>query len=266
MAIEGLRTAPQPLEMNISDEAGASVEALGILGLVQDRDQVIESVTAEFRTLGQSGKTGEPFIQLPRGIITLQGLITALDSATYPGDRKYPETYVYDKLWTPGYDSDGYKESDLDNLELGQTCNWQAHARLAVHNPASEQEPLLHFLGQPYDKKYAESGQQTQVEAIAEVAQAYDVTHEGFKMTPLNTKAVAMIALTRRIKGEAMPMAWGFMRDATLPRRTVDGGSYVGSVDSIGGQLYLRGSRGRAYSSGGVGLSVGPKELEPQAS
>ena len=267
MAIQGLRSAPQPMEASISDQVGASVEALNMLGLVQDRDQVTESVAAEFRNLEEIGQTGERYIQLPRGIITLQELVTVADSATYPGDKKYPGTYVYSTLWTPGANPHGYKTSDLDNLTLGQAnANWPAHARSAVHNPASEQEPLLHFLGQPYDELYAETGQQTQLEAIAEAAQANEAAHEGFAMTPLNAKAVAMIALTRRIKGESMPLSWGYMRDATLPRKTVDGDSYVGYVNSLGVQLSLSGSLGHASSDSGVGLSVGPKELELQAS
>lgn len=82
-------------------------------------------------------------------------------------------------------------------------------------------------------------------------------------MTPLNAKAVAFIALTRRIKGETMPIAWGYMRDATLPRKEMMGGlSFVGGVGSYGGGLDLGRSYGRAGSCVGVGLSVGPKELK----
>jgi hypothetical protein len=263
MAIEGLRTVPQPSEVSISDQVGASVEALDILGLVEDRDLVTESVTAEFRGLSKSGRTGEAFVQLPRSVITLADLVQASDSATYSGDRQYPETYVYRELWTPGFDKDGYKAEELDNLTLGGNGDFTPHARLAVHNPASEQEPLLHFLGKPFDKKYAEKGQQTQLEAVEEAVKAYESEgHEDFAMTPLNAKAVAFIALTRRIKGETMPMAWGYMRDATLPRKEVDGYSVVGYVGSGGGGFLLGGSRGGADSSGGVGLSVGSKELK----
>ena len=159
MAIEGLRNAPRPSEVNMSDHVGASVEALNVIGLVEDRDQVTESVTTEYRALSQSGRTGEAFIQLPRGIITLADLVKALDSATYPGDRLYPETYVYEELWTPGFDKGGYEAEELDNLTLGGDGNFAPHARLAVHNPASVQEPLLHFLDKPFDKEYAKRGQ-----------------------------------------------------------------------------------------------------------
>lgn len=266
MAIEGLRTVAQPNQIDISDEVGASVEALDMLGLVQDRDRVADSVTAEFRTLGQVGTSGEAFIQLPRDVITLQGLVTVLDGGKYP-QGKYSTTFVYNELWTPGTTSGSYEATELDNLILGQrNSTWPAHARLAVHNPASTQEPLLHFLGKPFDNKYAERKEQTQLKAIAEAAKAYEAEHQDFAMTPLNAKAVAMIALTRRIKGESMPIAWGFMRDATLPRRTVGGDSWVGDVGSAGGRLGLRGGDGNARSDVGVGLSVGPKNLNSQAS
>ncbi len=264
MAIEGLRTTPQPREVsNVSDQVGASVEALEILGLVEDHDQVTESVTAEFTSLQSSGRTGETFIQLPRSVISLGDLVKASDSATYSGDRQYPETYVYNELWTPGFDRNGYKAEELDNLTLGGNGNFAPHARLAVHNPASEQEPLLHFLSKPFDEKYAQKGEQTQLEAVEEAVREYEAeAHEGLAMTPLNAKAVAFIALTRRIKGEDMPITWGYMRDATLSRKTVVGGSIVGFVLSSGDEFSLSGSSGDAYSNLGVGLSVGPKELK----
>lgn len=263
MAIEGLRTIPQPSEVSVSDQVGASVEALNLLGLVEDRDQVTESVTAEFSALSrQSGRTGEAFVQLPRSVITLGDLVKASDSATYSGDRQYPETHVYRELWTPGFDEDGYKAEELDNLTVSSNGNFAPHARLAVHNLASEQEPLLHFLDKPYDKKYAEKGQQTQLEAVEEAVKEYEAEgHETFEMTPLNAKAVAFIALTRRIKGETMPMTWGFMRDATLPRKEVVGDSIVGVVDSLSDEFRLLRSGGNAYPREGIGLSLGSKEL-----
>lgn len=263
MSIEGLRTAPQPIDANISDQIGASVEALNILGLVENRDQVTESVTDEFRSLGHSGRTGELYIQLPRSVITLDSLVKASDSATYPSAKQYPESYVYRELWTPSYGSEGYKAEELDNLTLGSNGDFAPHARLAVHNPASEQEPLLHFLDKPFYAKYAKRKQQTQIEAVDQAVAAYEAEgHEDFEMAPLNAKAVAFIALTRRIKGETMPMAWGYMRDATLPRKEVGGRSFVGDVCSCGGRLELGGSDGGPDSGSGVGLSVGQKELK----
>ncbi|MEO8785336.1 MAG: hypothetical protein ABI221_03490 [Candidatus Saccharimonadales bacterium] len=263
MTIEGLRTAPQPSEVDMSDLIGASVEALNVLGLVEDRDMVTESVAAEFKALGQAGRTGEPYIQLPRGVITLDDLVQASDNVSYANDRKYPESYVYRELWTPGVGTEGYKAEDLDNLTLGGDGNFVPHARLAVHGPASDQEPLLHFLGMPFDAKSVKRKEPTQLQAVEEAVATYRAEgHKDFAMTALNSKAVGFIALTRRFKGEAMPMTWGFMRDATLPRTTVGGDSVVGYVCSVGDRFNLYRSRGYARSDDGVGLSVGPKDLK----
>jgi hypothetical protein len=266
MAIEGLRTAPQPVDIGMSDHVGATIEALNMLRLVEDTDRFTETVSVEFAALNQAGRTGEAFVQLPRGIITLGDLLAASDGATYAHEKTYPKSYVWHELWTPGTDPDGYKAEELDNIISAGVGNFAPHARLAVHNPANAQEPLLHFLDKPFDGRYAKRKEQTQLQAVDEAVKVYTAEgHQGFTMTPLNAKAVAMIALVRRIKGEAMPMEWGFMRDATLTRRTVDGGSFVGDVDSHNGQLGLLGSGGLAYSDRGVGLSVGPKELSPLA-
>jgi hypothetical protein len=256
MAIRGLRTEPQP---SVGDAVGASVEALHMLGLVQDHDEVTKSTAADFAALEGSGRTGELYVRLPQSI-ALAGVIAVLDGGNYPDKKEYPETYVYRKLWTPGTDPNGYTDKDLGNATPSA---YPAHGRLAVHNPISPREPLLHFLNKPYDEKYAEPGEYTQLMAIAEAAAAYDAEGKpALAMESLTARDVAMIALTRRIKGESMPIQWGLMRDATLPRRTVDGDSFVGVVCSNDGQLELVWSYGYAYSFVGLGLSVGPKSLE----
>lgn len=264
MAIQGLRS---PEVRNAGDDIGAQVEALEMLGLVEDREQVTESVTADFAALDESGVEGEKFVQLPRSVIELQDMIKVIDGAEYPDERSYPNTYVYDRLWTPGTDSGGYSSLDIGNLGVDRREEiWQPHARVAVPNVDSPNEPLLHFLGMPFDGERAEEGQETQRDAIAKAIEEYGASHENSEMTPLNAPGVAMIALIRRIKGEEMPMEWGCMYDATLPRSTVGGDSIVGIVYSNGGELWFDGGYGDADSRVGVGLSVGPKQLDPQAS
>jgi len=159
MAIEGLKSANQLQPSTIRDEVEASVEALDILGLVEDRDQVAETLAGEFTKLGQSGKPGVPYVQLPRGIRTLREVITASDEARYPEDRGYPPTFIDAALWTPGTSPESYNEDDLGNLEPGQTgAKWLAHSRLAVYNTLNSDEPLLHFLDQPIDWHTAAPG------------------------------------------------------------------------------------------------------------
>ena len=270
MGIEGLRTVPEPNpNINVSDEVGAAVQALDMLGLVQDREQVTETITTDFAALNTflSGHTtGEAYIQVPRRVISLPRMIEVLDGAKYPGEREYPDTWVYRDLWVPGTTDGSLEAEDISNLELGNQGDFPVHARLAVHNPNNHNEPLLHYLGQPFDEMYAEEGEETQLKSFATSKTLQEAAHEDSTLTPLNASAVAMIALTRRIKGQDMPFEWGFMRDATLPRKTVDGDSVVGGVSSCDGQLALDWSYGYSGPRGGLGLSMGPKELEPQTS
>lgn len=251
--------SPETMSPELRDQVAVAVEAYSML-IPIDRDEVTESVTKDFAKLETSDKTGEPYIQLPRSIVSLADMISVLDTGTF--DRKYASTYVDDKLWTPGTDPNGYKPEELGNLSSdNQDASWRFHGRLAVHNTENPDEPLLHFLNMPFDGKHAKSNQQTQLEAIAEAKQAYEQEHPDLSLTPLNAHAITMVALTRRIKGEAMPLDWGFMRDATLTRKDVGGGpTVVGDVNSREGRLKLGYSFGVAYPSNGVGLSVGPKD------
>ncbi len=266
MSIEGFRTVTHTSEVNVSDHIGASVKALGLLGLVKDQDRVTEFVTNEYHgLLSRAGKVGEAYIQLPRSLITLEGIISTLDNAPYSSSGiQYSKTYVNYELWDSKVQQDGYKAEELDNLTLGGNGDFAPHARLAVYNPANEEEPLLHFLYKPFDKLYAKEDQHSQLEAIDEAINLYqDKGHEDFAITPLNVKALAFIALVRRIKGEKMPMTSGYMQDATLPRKTVSGYSVVGCGFSNWDEFFLHWSNGSAVSgSFGVGLSVGPKKLQ----
>jgi hypothetical protein len=255
MAIEGLRTVPEPNpNINISDAVGASVQALDMLGLVADHEQVTDSITAEFGALssllsGDGPMTGEAYIQIPRKVISLPRMIEVLDGAKYPGDREYPDTWVYRDLWVPGTNKGSLEAEDIGNLELGNQGDFPVHARAAVLNPNNPDERLLHYLGQPYDEMYAREGEETQLQSFATSKTLQEAAHPDSTLTPLNANAVAMIALTRRIKGQDMPFEWGFMRDATLPRRTVGGDSVVGRVDSCDGRLLLGRSRTRVSVS-----------------
>ena len=260
MSIEGLRPINKPNEIDMSDHINASVKALSMLGLAADLDRVKYTVEKDYLATNQYGRAGEAYIPLPKSLITLGEMVARMDRATYPNDRQYPKTFVYDNLWTPGVDPNGYTPEELDNLTLGDNNNFAPHARLAVFNTANPEDPLLHFLGQPYDKKLAKEKEQTQLEAIELAKQKYEAEgHEGLTMTPLNAKAIAFIALVRLIKGQDMPISWGFMRDATLPQKEVDGNSVVGYVYFYSGRFDLNRSYGDADSNDGVGLSVGPR-------
>lgn len=261
MAIEGLRNPPNVSKVNVSDHVGAMVEALCMLNLVDDREQVAESILAESTFLERSGVTGETFVQLPRRLVTLEGLTTVSDNATFMHGKKYPPTSVYGDLWTPGT-ARGYGEKDLDNLVLGKTSDsWRPHVRLAVYNPECSWEPLVHFLDKPFNDTYSKNGEQTQLEALRKTITRYRAKHPEFAMTGLNTKAIAFISLVRRIKDQPEPIKQYIMYDPTLPVKCVDRANRVGTVFFRNGGLRLEGCSGYKGSSYGVGLSVGPKDL-----
>lgn len=266
MAIEGLRRV-EPQTFNRDDEIGVMVDALERVGLVRDsnRDRVTESVTADLGLLTANGETGESYPWVSEYLVTLGEVVHALDSGEYANSRDYDEALVDHRLWTPGAHPDGYDADDFGNLEPGQPARGvPAHVRQAIHNPASEAEPLLHFLDLPFDDKYRGKAPETQLEALAKAKQEYERAHEGFTVTPLDSKAIAMITLMRRIKGQAMPLEWGCMRDATLPRRVLKNNPVVGAVYSRGEQLNVGWSTGVPKDDVGLGLSVGPQKIERQ--
>lgn len=263
MAIEALKRVEVPVVKYPSEDIDVAVDALERVALVDDsnREEVRESVKADFEALDAANTAGPRYPALPRRLVSLHQIIKATDSGNYANGAEYPATYLDSDLWTPD-NSQGYQAEELGNLEAGETDDsWAPHIRIAVKNPDSPYDKLLHFLGQPYDEKYAVKGEETQLEAIAKAKEAYESEHEGFALTPLNDSAFAMLSLMARIKGEEMPLASGWMRDATKGRKTVDGDSFVGNFRSNRSKLKFVRDNGNAYPHGGVGLSAGPKEL-----
>ena len=169
MAIEGLRPAPDHhhLAINVSKEVGGWTEALGILGLVQDR--VTESINADIELLSSCGMAGEPFVYCPQAI-SFHDLITALDHGKFP-KHAYPPTSRNHKVWSLGEHaagSEGYTEHELDRIARNQPyAGGVPHVRLAVYNANStaKLDKLLHFLDLPFDQHSAEPGQTTQLES-----------------------------------------------------------------------------------------------------
>jgi hypothetical protein len=261
MAIQGLQKSEAVPVLN-NDDVGAAVEALSLITNFDDRAQVEESVRRDFAGVRESGVKGEAYIQVPGSVANLGRVVQALDEGNFSKD--YPSTYVWHELWTPSTGPEGYAQEELDEID-GLPTGWQAHGRIAVHGTESQDEPLLHFLGLPYDdyakQTWDPKAEATQLEKVAKAKQAFEAEHPDFNMVVLDANAVGFIGLMRRIKGEPMPMSWGFMRDASLPRKTVGGDSVVGCVDSLGGQLGFSNSLGYGNGYVGVGLSVGLKEV-----
>lgn len=273
MAIYGIST-PERLTrkttFDIGDPAEVAVEALEMLGVISDRKQALKTVRADFVALDQSGVEGERYIQLPRRIINLGGMTIVLDGDSYRHGKTYPETFVHGKLWTPGEDPKGYDADDIGNLERGvKDDDWLPHARIAVKSGDND---LRHFQDQPFDEEQAEEDQTTQMESFRRARQLYEAEHEGFSMTPLNAEAVAMMALTCRIRddGTPMPIERGTVRDATLPLApiaSIHADVAIGDMYTNGaGVLHFDMNPGDAHPEAGIGLSVGVagQSIRPQ--
>ena len=216
----------------------------------------------------------EPYVYYLQAI-TFEGLVDALDNGDFPR-QGYPPTDINHRVWGPGEHRERYNYHRLDQLALRQACAYRApQIRLAVYNTQAtpKVDKRLHFLGLPFDAHSAAPGQRTQLETIAETKPAYDSDHEGFVMTPLNTRAILTIALSRRlhrVKREAMPVSRAYFRDATLPRLYTSSlgpsqprtfreppFSLVGMVLSGAKDEMVRGwSRGTLKEDVGIGLSV----------
>lgn len=264
MAIDTLYDYPLEASpvFNVSDDAGANVEAMRLSGLVDDanREQSLQAVTDDFTALGKLGVVGgELFVAVPHKQLPLSHRLDVLDSATkakYGSD--HPKPYVYESLWVPGTQKGSYTDDMLGRLGPEYDGKqWTAHGRIIVPSTENSNEPILHHLNKPFDDKYARKGQETQLEALAKQKAEFEAEHPEANLNPLTSRDVGFVALVRLIKGEPMPMQWGFMRDGSLPRTEVDGDSVVGRVDSYDSRLGLDGGYGRAVSDRGVGVSVG---------
>lgn len=275
MAIDALYDRPLEVipEFNVTDDIGANVEAMRLSGLVDDanREATLQAVAddfnnLDFNNLGRLDVAGELFVAIPQLQLPLSHRIDVLDGATKAKYGKdHPKPYVDESLWVPGTKNYSYTDEMLGRLGPEfDGKQWAAHGRLVIPNPDNPKEPMLHHLNKPFDGKYASKGQETQLEAIARQKADFEAVRPEANLNPLTARDISFIALVRLVKGESMPMEWGFMRDATLPR--VDGDSVVGRVNSDGSQLKLDRSRGDADPSFGGGVSAGLNPVELQAS
>lgn len=262
MPIHGLVTpevTPKPQFIDNASVAAVTTEALSILGLITDRDEALESIGDDYFALNEltldAHETGELYVDIPYNLISTQGMIDAINNH---GGKNYPKTAVYDNLWTPGTQAGSYTDE-----QLAKASGNEPTAKLALHSDEASEEPLLHFLNLPFDdyakKQWNPDAEKTQIEAIAEQKDALETVYPEFIVSALGHRAFLLLGLQRRITGQKMPLTWGYMRDANLPRTTVGGSSVVGGVRSYDGQLYLLYSAGDADPGAGVGLSVGQK-------
>ncbi len=248
-------------------------EVLGILGFVVDDavrqelakdtdDLATRLATAKFA--GQA-VTGEAVLNIPYSLLTTAELIEGIDSADsrkFRGanqGKKFLEAVVFHELWTPSTEVDSYTDE-----QLGAASGKLTTVRFLVNNPHKNSknkgysaEPLLHFLGDPFDAKYAKDSQQTQLDKTAATKADFRRAYPQLELRAAAHREIAVLGLKRRICGQPMPIEWGFMYDGNLPRKTVGGDSVVACVGSRDGQAFFNLDDGSACGFAGVGLSAG---------
>lgn len=286
MAIQGLKSAEVASEVRVivdpSDASAVTVEALDMLGRIEggreEKEEVRKAIAIEYATLlGRVSQPGELYVLPPLGSgFTLEDMLTLADGASYPEGRTYAQTYPLsnnspdfnNRLWFPKDSSvEGYSTEEINRTDVAKDGEEApmatvATARIALKTGSVAEDPLLQFLGLPYDEMYAGEGEATQLAELtkAQAEFAANEANKGLALTPINAAGFTMLALQARIKGEKLPVSWGFMRIPQLGRKTVGGSSVVGDVRSDGGQLLFGDSYGNALGDDGVGLEVGQVE------
>jgi hypothetical protein len=156
--------------------------------------------------------------------------------------------YVYDPLWTnPG----GYTLKELDGTFEGVSV-------IGMFQTAEQTnfDRRLLLRGHPWDDRYP-NGKISQAQAVAEIVQAQPFTGlEIFQTDHRDATGVYVADHIDQIKPNSAIFDQGWMR-IPLDRRSVDGVSVVGSVDSYDSPWGLYGSDGDGFDNEGVGLSAG---------
>ncbi|HMQ95681.1 MAG TPA: hypothetical protein PKD19_00510 [Candidatus Saccharibacteria bacterium] len=240
-----------------------SNEALEWLGFTPSK-----GLAEDYEDVGRLGYDGRLYPALAAAVATFEDLVRGAEGKRPQG---VATVYRYDGLWPlkQSRRSGGYVCSALDG---GPEIN-EGRLALFTHKEDTGVDPILHALGLPFDP-YArdrwDRGKQTQLEWLDDAGQGFEQAHPGHTAWDLSTRAVLMMVIMDRIRGEKVDDALdptsldyvlnrGFVRDPTLGRtKDAVGVSLVGGVRSGGGQLELGGSGGRGNPGVGVGLSAGP--------
>ena len=255
MAIIGVKEVPVELvpEQSPAEEAAdISFKLLMRLGLVNDEKAALDSLRHDFARCTELGE-GRLYLDLPAGVTFEQLLELANELAR---ERGFEQASRWPAFWVPRTERESVTVRELNGSAVGYT------ARVALFAPDSTSvDPLLHFTGFPYDEKYRERRQPTQLEKLAKAQVEFSQAHAGASLRATDHRDFLVwyiMDLLREVSAAQVVLAKGFMRVPVLGRRTVGGGSCVGYVRSFGGQAYFDGSGGgNAFGEVGVGLSAG---------
>lgn len=257
MAIAGLKTPTPVIEdaelplSRVGEAVNVTVNLLERLGLVDDETALRESLSSDYERLTALGD-GRLYLELSATVTTNQLIQLANGLATESG---HDQAYLWPNFWVPGTEEGSVTEAELNGSATSFT------ARLALFDPDASYDPLLHFTNSSFDDKYRDSKKQaTQLDLIERVTAEFTTAHAGAMLRAADERDFLVwyiMDLIRGVSAENIVLARGYMLVPRHGRRTVDGDSCVGSVDSSGGRAEFGWDFGGALGCGGVGLSAG---------
>jgi len=250
-------------KIDSSDQVGVSDEALRVLGLVEDREMLTESLTADHqRLVASEGRNSELFVKIPlwRGM-GLAAMINLVDSRFYEGrlplseDGRCPPTYIEYELWDRKIK--GLSVEEINNLLSPTKTVFAAHARLALKEGDNPDNPYLYYSGLPYDEETALRHEKTQLRSLLEDQAEYERLNPKLNLAHISVADFVILALQARVRGEEM-QASGQMNLPYMGREPVYGESVIGSASMLSdGRLQLAWTEGRHEENAGIGRSVG---------
>jgi hypothetical protein len=263
MALSGLESVktfvPNPIPstdgLDVSREADETTAMLKYLGVVHDEDEAREEIIQGYRTLKATtdidGNMVEGRLYVPPSIDVLprEELLKAVGYIL--GEANFS---IYDRLWTPsGGKADGFTDAQLNEAAP------KTEVAMALHSN-NRDNPLLHFIDLPFDEigMYGKKAKKTQLKLLDKYAQEFEASHSDRLISPLSDTAILGMVIEDRLAGrDTLPLDWGFMRVANLPRVNVGGRSFIGAIQSRRSGVRLNESNGVEFGSGGVGVSMG---------
>lgn len=260
------RDIESPLELvcpitDTSDDARLSVEALKILGLARDQDQLFEFLKHNYNYIktSQGEKIGELFVHLPLKQLKIDpvDLISVVD---VEGAKKdYPKTDFHDMF------AHSSRKADYTNRYLGKLSFSDNNSTIPYKARGvilNDKGKLLHFVDQMYYLKDQDPKDDTptQMGSLKTAKEEFENANYGLSLDALDASDIAILSLQHIIKGQPSVLSNEFLMrvlDFTWDRKNKSAIAY-----SIKKQLCFRESSGLANPCVGIGLSAGTGDLK----
>lgn len=235
---------------SVDEAVSVTIELFKRLGVVGDKESLEESLSGDYRRLTKLGD-GRLYVELP-ATVTFDRLLQLADElAQKAGCRS---VYQWPNFWVPGTEKESLTKRELNGSAIGYT------ARLALYSD-NQYDKLLHFGGLPYDRKYAEPGEATQLDSLKKMQVDFAAQSPGVSLRAADHRDFLVWYIMDLLCGVPrldVVLAQGWMRVPLFDRRIVCGHSLVGDVFSCDGQVWFGRDRGDdGLVDYGVGVSAG---------